>query len=208
MMGFSWLLDFGFDVLHYGGNEKHRTSLIEALAQSLRWFHAQAPNAAIVVVGHSLGSVVAAQSIASLAACDSWLSQVVLVTLGSPLNYINRVFPKSVQRVGELADALRAAHVRWINLWRRSDPIGKFLDIGDIETVQYCVGPGGHPDYWSGGVVWKAVAFEALGIGARSRNQIIGAADACVLERRLGSLVFASVVVLALCGVGLWILFP
>ena len=185
MMGFSWLLDFGFDVLHYGGNEKHRTSLIEALAQSLRWFHAQAPNAAIVVVGHSLGSVVAAQSIASLAACDSWLSQVVLVTLGSPLNYMNRVFPKSVQRVGELADALRAAHVRWINLWRRSDPIGKFLDIGDIETVQYCVGPGGHPDYWSGGVVWKAVAFEALGIGARSRNQIIGAADACVLERRL-----------------------
>jgi hypothetical protein len=35
-----------------------------------------------------------------------------------PLNYINRVFPKSVQPVRELADTLRAAHVRWINLWR------------------------------------------------------------------------------------------
>jgi hypothetical protein len=208
VMGFHWLLDFGFDVLHYGGNEKHRTSLIEALSKSIRWFHAQAPNAAIVVVGHSLGSVIAAQSIASMSAGDSWLSQVVLVTLGSPLNYINRVFPKSVQRVREFADVLRAAHVRWINLWRRSDPIGKVLDIGDFETVQYCVGPGGHLDYWSGGVVWKAVAFEALGIGARSPNQIIGAAEACVLERRLGLLVFACIAVLALCGVGLWDLFP
>jgi hypothetical protein len=113
-----------------------------------------------------------------------------------------------VQRVRELADALRAAHVRWINLWRRSDPIGKFLEIGDIETVQYCVGPGGHPDYWSGGVVWKAVAFEALGIGARSPKQIIGAAEACVLECRLGLLVFASVVVIVSVGVGLWVLFP
>jgi len=129
-----------------------------------------------------------------------------LVTLGSPLNYINRAFPKSVQRARELADALRAAQVRWINLWRRSDPIGKFLDIGDIEAVQYCVGPGGHPDYWSGGVVWNAVAFEALGIGARSPKQILGAAEVCVLERRLGLLVFACIVVLALCGVGLWVL--
>jgi hypothetical protein len=56
--------------------------------------------------------------------------------------------------------------------------------------------------------VWKAVAFEALGIGARSPNQIIGAGDACALERRLGLLVFASVVVLALCGFGLWNRFP
>jgi hypothetical protein len=208
VMCFHWLLDFGFDVLHYGGNEKHRTLLIESLTKSIRWFHAQAPDASIIVVGHSLGSVAAAQTIASSLACESWLSHVVLVTLGSPLNYIGRVFPKSVPPTRKLADAICAANVRWINLWRRSDPIGKFLDIGDIETVQYCVGPGGHLDYWSGGVVWKAVAFEALGIGARSPNQIIGAAEACVLERRLGVLVFASVVVLALCGVGLWNLFP
>jgi hypothetical protein len=45
-------------------------------------------------------------------------------------------------------------------------------------------------------------------IGARSPEQIIGAAEACVLERRLGLLVFASVVVIASCRVGLWLLSP
>jgi pimeloyl-ACP methyl ester carboxylesterase len=148
-MAFHWALDFGFDVLHYGGNETFRSSLIQAAIKTIRWFHEQAPNTPIILVGHSLGSVVAAQTLASLCATESWMSRVVLVTLGSPLNYISRAFPKSVPPARKLADAICAAGVRWINLWRLSDPIGKFLDIGRSGTVQDCVDKGGHMDYWS-----------------------------------------------------------
>jgi hypothetical protein len=128
--------------------------------------------------------------------------------MGSPLNYISRAFPKSVPPVRQLADAICAAGVRWINLWRRSDPIGKFLDIGDRGTIQYCVEKGGHLGYWSGAAVWRAVAFRALGIGDGSSAKAIGGTNACVFERRLGLLVFCSIVVLSGCGVGLWLLSP
>jgi alpha/beta hydrolase fold len=207
VMGYSWLLDFGFDVLQYGGSSRHRTSLIDAMAKTIRWFHEQAQNARIVVVGHSLGSVIAAQTIASLSTSESPLTGVVLVTLGSPLNYIGRAFPKSVPQVRELGAAIRgSACMRWINLSLASDLIGKSLDIGNMNTVQYCVGKGGHTKYWSSREVWEAVAFEALGIGERSVRERSGPAEACVFERSLGLLVFASIIVIGSCGVGLWLL--
>lgn len=209
VMGYSWLLDFGFDVLHYGGSDMHRTSLIGATGKTIQWFHEQAPNARIVVVGHSLGSVIAAQTIASLCTCELSLTGIVLVTLGSPLNYIGRAFPKSVPQVRELAATIcGSARVRWINLWLSRDLIGKFLDIGDINSVQYCVGKGRHTDYWSGGEVWEAVAFEALAVGERSVRDSSGNAEACVFERSLGLLVFASILWIGLCGVGIWLLSP
>jgi hypothetical protein len=206
LMAFHWVLDFGFDVLHYGGNERFRSSLIQATIKTIRWFHEQAPNTPIILVGHSLGSVVAGQTLASLCATESWLSRVVLVTLGSPLNYISRAFPKSVPPARKLADAICAAGVRWINLWRLSDPIGKFLDIGESGTVQDCVDKGGHMDYWSRAAVWQAVAFRALGIGEGSPEAAISGAKACVLERSLGLLVFCSIILLWACGIGLWLL--
>jgi hypothetical protein len=204
LMAFHWVLDFGFDVLHYGGNETFRSSLIQAAIKTIRWFHEQAPNTPIILVGHSLGSVVAAQTIASLCDTESWMSRVVLVTFGSPLNYISRAFPKSVPPAHKLADAICAAGVRWINLWRLSDPIGKFLDIRRSGTVQDCVDKGGHMDYWSRAAVWQAVAFRALGIGEGSSE--ISGPRACVVERSLGLLVFCSIILLCACGVGLWLL--
>jgi len=88
LIAFHWVLDFAFDVLHYGGNEAFRSSLIDGTTQTIRWFHGQAANTPIIVIGHSLGSVVAAQTLASLSVCETWLNKIVLVTLGSPLNYI------------------------------------------------------------------------------------------------------------------------
>jgi hypothetical protein len=177
---------------------------IQAAIKTIRWFHEQAPNTPIILVGHSLGSVVAAQTIASLCATESWMSRVVLVTLGSPLNYISRAFPKSVPPARKLADAICAAGVRWLNLWRLSDPIGKFLDIGRSGTVQDCVYKGGHMDYWSRAAVWQAVAFRLLGIGEGSSE--MSGPKACVVERSLGLLVFCSIILLCACGVGLWLL--
>ncbi len=206
VMAFHWILDFAFDVLHYGGNEKHRTGLIEALKESIRWLHAQAPDASIVVVGHSLGSVPAAGAIAGLAACESWLHQVVLVTLGSPLNYICRAFPKSVPPARTLADVISAADVRWINLWCSNDQIGKQLDIGNRGTFQNCVAKGGHMGYWSKKEVWLEVAFRALGIGAGPSEKPIGGNSSSIFERHLGLLVFGSIVALSASGVGLWLL--
>jgi hypothetical protein len=206
LMAFHWVLDFGFDVLHYGGNETFRSSLIQATTKTIRWFHEQAPGTPIILVGHSLGSVVAAQTLSSLCATESWLSRVVLVTLGSPLNYISRVFPKSVPPARKLADTICSAGVRWINLWRLNDPIGKFLDIGESGTVQDCVDKGGHMDYWSKAAVWQAVAFRALEIGEGSSERAISGAKACVLERSLRPLVFCSIILLCGCGVALWLL--
>jgi hypothetical protein len=37
VMSFHWLLDFGFDVLHYGGHEKHRTFLYNLTQPRITW---------------------------------------------------------------------------------------------------------------------------------------------------------------------------
>lgn len=204
---FSWLLDFGLDVLNYVGHKKHRVSLIDGTAKTIRWFHDQAPNTPIIVVGHSLGSVIASHAIGSLSALEPCLRQIVLVTLGSPLNYLNRAFPESVQAARGLSQSI-CASARWINLWRRYDVVGKALNIEAIGTLQYCVGSGGHQNYWSDGAVWRAVAREALGISDGAEREILSTRGTCLFERWLGPLVFAAIAVFALCGAGLWAISP
>jgi hypothetical protein len=201
VMIFNWLLDFGFDVLHYGGNEKHRTALVNATVKTIRWFHEQAPNSQIIVVGHSLGSVIAAQAVTSISAIEPGLDNLVLVTLGSPLNYLCRAFRKSVPSARFLS---RSVTFRWVNLWRHRDPIGKSLELDCSDTVQYCVGSGGHANYWSDGRVWRAVAHEALQGNRVPVSESSCAGEQCVFERHLGALVCAAIVSLLACGLTLW----
>ena len=82
---FNWLLDFGLDVLSYGGNEERRALLVGGTADTMRWLRSQAPNARLTIVGHSLGSVIASHAASSVLVSEPILDRITLVTVGSPL---------------------------------------------------------------------------------------------------------------------------
>jgi hypothetical protein len=133
------------------------------------------------------------------------MSLITLVTLGSPLNYLYRVFPNEVKSPRELS-AEACSTMRWINLWRRSDLVGKELDIDSAKAIQYCVGPGVHSNYWSDGAVWNAIASEAFNIGGNRKAEFPSKTPArSFLETHLGTSVFAITMFFSLVGViGLW----
>jgi hypothetical protein len=204
-MAFSWVVDFPLDVLQYAGHPKARNSLIEGTIRAVRWLNDQAPAARLIIVGHSLGSVIASEAVAGLCSGRPPSPRVVLVTLGSPLNYLNRVLPESFRGVPELSRAI-CGYVRWVNLWRRSDYVGKQLDIEANCAVQGCVGSGRHPNYWTDGNVWRAVArhtFTELPPDDGLERSDARAIESSVLERRLGMLVLLAIGALALSTIAL-----
>jgi hypothetical protein len=161
---FDWALDLGLDVLHYESDRKGRNSLLIGLADAIRWLHRQAPNAHLTVVGHSLGSVIAAHAVSSISTSDPIPGQIALITSGSLLNYLYRVFPTIVKSPHELAKNI-CPRAQWSNLWRKHDEVGRELDMEPGILVQYCIGNGHHNNYWEDGAVWNAVAYESLKIG-------------------------------------------
>lgn len=201
---FNWPLDLGLDVLNYGGNKKTRTSLIQGTIDAIRWLHDQAPSASIIVVGHSLGSIIASHAVNSIPSSESVLDQTTLVTLGSPLNYLWRLFLQEVEAPRKLSAGI-CRRARWINLWRSADPIGKALETEPGSCVQYCVGNGGHVRYWADGAVWRAVAYESLRVGIRQLTPSVHDDSArCLLEKRLWPLTLLIISIVLCCGAALW----
>jgi hypothetical protein len=120
-----------------------------------------------VVVGHSLGSVIAVDSLLN---SDAWmnLDRVTLITIGSPLKrFFFRLFPTVFfpEDADVCAKALshRFAGFRWINCYRPFDPIGTRIGLTktsftcDSSTKQFDRILTAHPNYWDDSRVRDAI---------------------------------------------------
>ncbi|AUH32487.1 hypothetical protein [Paracoccus tegillarcae] len=104
----------------------------------------------LIVVAHSQGTVIAAQSLAQNDLPDR---PRVLLTMGSPLTHIyGQYFAKAFG-----LQPLPGRLVRWINIFRCDDFVGTRvrLDDGVIENLR--VEANGHTGYWTDRNVWSAL---------------------------------------------------
>jgi hypothetical protein len=115
----------------------------------------------VILSGHSQGSVLAAATVLQLPA--SARSRTALLTYGSPLHRLyQRAFPSyfTEQVLQDIAQAVAGPNgqPRWVNLWRRTDPIGGPVGIGDrrladptsfgpVPGDHLAPAPGGHSGY-------------------------------------------------------------
>lgn len=154
------LFDFVADVASYVSRDGTRIEHETALARIVEEVSRQAPNARILLVGHSLGSVLATHALPKASICPSASRRLILVTLGSPLRLMSRIFPRSIRSPDELARYCEesATILFWANLWRDCDFIGRDLSPSH-QTVfaETSLGKGPHWNMWSDERLWCAM---------------------------------------------------
>lgn len=104
----------------------------------------------LIVVSHSQGTVIAAQSLAEGSLPDR---PRFLLTMGSPLTHIyGQYFAR-----GFGLDPLAGQLARWINIYRCDDFVGTRVRApnGLVENLR--VAPNGHTGYWTDRNVWSAL---------------------------------------------------
>ncbi len=152
------------DIVRYLGDPPYRARLQTELDQRLQALPVTpAGSRSVVLYAHSLGSVIALDSLCNSAAWQA-TDDVLLVTLGSPIKrcfirlFPRYLFPPSVRAAARTV-ASRLGTFRWINLHRRWDYVGTSLglDRGGV-GVDLCTGQGrrvltSHSNYWADDVV-------------------------------------------------------
>ena len=151
------LLDFVADVVTYVAGRKRRERVLQAVAAMIDRVASGNRGARVVVVGHSLGSVLVSQAVLRAQSPGG----VVLLTLGSPLRLLSRIFPRQI----DSPDALLRRYAEtgkvafWANLWRDRDAIGRQLKLPEESGrfAECSVGDGPHWNMWGDVRVWKRV---------------------------------------------------
>jgi hypothetical protein len=158
-------LKFFRDVFNYIGSSSTRQLILDALIKKARDIP---PNARVVVACHSLGSVIAVDSLIN---SNAWkhLESIVLVTGGSPIRrwfqrfFPDLFFPSDSNNLCEIVHR-NSPVIAWINVFRPRDPVGADLNLPngshtrDVSTV--CAdlkGINAHADYWRAKDVHEAV---------------------------------------------------
>lgn len=153
-------IDFAGDIAFYIGRIGAREKIEEILLTRIERVAAMAPRAKILLVGHSLGSVITTQSLLRIDRRSIAAGRTLSLTLGSPLSLLARVFPGYVKSPSELVARYTTdgAIVFWGNLWRDRDFVGRDLHPA-IRTgfAEKSLGDGPHWNMWSSERLWEEV---------------------------------------------------
>jgi hypothetical protein len=157
---FSFAFDLVGDVAHYIAKPAERQQNINQVATLFQTVASRAPNACIVIAGHSLGSVLVSQTLLRSSPNYMGRGRTLLLTMGSPLKVLSRAFPAHVETPQKIAATFNASGsvLGWVNLWREQDIIGKALHAGGDHFVEESLGVGPHSNYWGDERVWISVS--------------------------------------------------
>jgi hypothetical protein len=194
--------DLLIDVISYVANARRRMMLVETLSQIITKVDQARGGIPLILVGHSLGSVLLTHAIPDLSGGPA-----VLVTCGSPLDLMARGFPSVVstgQAIGSrILGSSRVQH--WINLYRDADYVGRSLKVGNSPAFsENSIGDGGHANYFSDARFWRAVqdiiSSPAGEISWRDGNSPVSSEDDEQERLDLSALIFLSPFVALLSG--------
>ncbi len=159
--------DFVGDIVAYVGNRNLRSKAEDRLLSAVKALANAAPRARLLLIGHSLGSVLVTHTAIQFKNCEDLKGRVYLLTMGSPLRLMSWFFPRRVVTpVGLLTQLDEQKIVSfWLNLWRDADVVGRSLNVAAVVKQQeqaqrfaeMSLGNGTHTDYWADARSWQAV---------------------------------------------------
>ena len=160
------VIDAAIDLPLYMQNPKQgeiRAKVREAISR------AESRAKKVILVGHSLGSVVAFDvAVAELA--DNKSSRLAaLVTMGSPLNWVSEI--RRAEACGNM-ETPRIKSIPWINFWDPEDPVPEFgaLDVKvfpDVRNIKVESGKtliSAHCNYWNDKDIAQTIAKMLEGV--------------------------------------------
>jgi len=166
-------LKIALDIFRYIGSDTYRKKIQFHLDSLIRRLSVDGgAGKPVVILSHSLGTVIALHSLLS---SEAWVedARITLITLGSPIRrFFMRFFPGLFfpAAITAAADAVaeRVAEFKWINCYRPFDQVGGALGLigltnaRDISTHQWRRIWDAHPNYWGDDLVLKSIARAML----------------------------------------------
>jgi hypothetical protein len=152
-------LDIVADIATYIGSARYRKAQLGEVRAMLGSVFARALQANVVVVGHSLGSVMVMNGLADLPEALNGTQRLLLVTVGSPFLRLARWFSAVVHTPEQLAAVYEEGKCirHWVNFWRDQDGLGGPMKVRREWFAEASLGEGAHGAYWSDERPWARV---------------------------------------------------